>query len=160
MCTHSSARRYHCARCQRPVLICSHCDRGHIYCFRGCRELAQKERCQRNAKRYQSTHHGRRNNAKRQSEYRKRRQAQLSPVAADSSTNSTSGDEVDTPAGDSGKTKKVTHRGSTITGASVVLQASGNNSSFFNCDCCERACSNYVRIHFLRTRCRYRSAVP
>ena len=155
-CAHSSARRYHCARCQRPVLICSHCDRGHIYCFNGCRELAQRERCQRNAKRYQSSQLGRRNNAQRQSNYRQRHRAPSTPVATDSAAISTQSDTEDNCTAEPGNTKIVTHRGSATLDASVVLKDSGNNSSFFNCDCCGGACSDYVRIHFLRTRCRYR----
>lgn len=160
MCALRSARRYHCARCQRPVLICSHCDRGHIYCFNGCRELAQKERCQRNAKRYQSSARGQRNNAQRQSDFRQRHRASPQPVrdlsAAGSKRDAAAGNNTT----ETGKTKIVTHRGSSAPSASVVLPESGNSSAFFNCDCCERACSDYVRIHFLRTRCRYRSVVP
>ncbi len=160
MCDLSSARRYHCARCQRPVLICSYYDHGHIYCFNGCRELAQRERCKRDAKRYQSSQYGRRNNARRQSDYRKRKRATPTPVATHSAPNSTQRDTANIPAAEPGKTKIVTHRGSATTSASVVLPDSGNSGSFFNCDCCGDACSDYVRINFLRTRCRYRSAVP
>jgi len=160
MCDLSSARRYHCARCQAPVLICSDCDRGHIYCFNGCRELAQKERGKRKAKRYQSSRRGRRNNAQRQSDYRKRQRASPTPVATESAVNSTPSHTADKPAADPWKTKIVTHRGSTTSSASVVLPDSSNSSSFFHCDCCSQACSHFVRIHFLRTRRRYRSAVP
>ena len=160
MCDLSSARRYHCARCQVPVLICSHCDRGQIYCFNGCRELAQKERGKRKAKRYQSTPQGQRNNARRQSNYRKRQGAPPTPVSTESAVNSTQSNTPNKPAADPEITKIVTHRGSAVPGASVVLPDSSNSSSFFHCDCCSRACSHFVRIHFLRTRRQYRSAVP
>jgi len=149
MCALSSARRYHCARCHQPVMICSDCDRGHIYCFNGCRELAQRERCQRNAKRYQSTQHGRRNNARRQSDYRKRQRAPPTPVSTHSVATSTQSDTANKSAAEPEKTKIVTHRGSATTSASVVLPDSGNSGSFFNCNCCEDACSDYVCTHFL-----------
>ena len=160
MCTPSSVRRYHCARCYRPVLICSHCDRGHIYCFHGCRELAQKERRQRNAKRYQSSPRGRRNNAQRQSDYRQRQRAPPAPVTVHSAGNSAQADKAEKSAVDSEETKIVTHRGSATPSAGVVLLDPGNSSSSFNCNCCGQACSDYVRINFLRTRCSNRSAVP
>ena len=160
MCVLSSARRYHCARCNQPVLICSNCDRGHIYCFNGCRELARKERCQRNAKRYRSSERGRRNNAQRQSDYRQRQRAPPMPVVTLSTANFTQTDTADNSAAEPGEIKIVTHRGSATPSASVVLPISANSSSSLNCNCCGEACSDYVRINFLRTRCRYRSAVP
>ena len=30
------ARLFLCQGCRVQVLICSHCDRGHIYCAEGC----------------------------------------------------------------------------------------------------------------------------
>ena len=30
------ARRFLCARCRAPALVCSHCDRGQIYCAAAC----------------------------------------------------------------------------------------------------------------------------
>ena len=31
-----SARLFLCARCRDQVLLCSHCDRGQVYCSRAC----------------------------------------------------------------------------------------------------------------------------
>jgi hypothetical protein len=39
----SSARLFNCARCQRQVVICSHCDRGNIYCAKRCSQSARPQ---------------------------------------------------------------------------------------------------------------------
>jgi hypothetical protein len=61
----ASARLYHCGRCRLQVLICSCCDRGNIYCNKGCAEEARRSAQREAGKRYQSTDRGRRNHAKR-----------------------------------------------------------------------------------------------
>ena len=37
-----SARLYSCLRCRSQVVICRHCDRGHVYCVE-CAPLAREE---------------------------------------------------------------------------------------------------------------------
>lgn len=65
-----TARRYHCARCRQPAIICRQCDRGNIYCFDGCAKAANKERRRRNSKCYQRSAKGRRSNTERQRRHR------------------------------------------------------------------------------------------
>jgi hypothetical protein len=67
-------RRYHCARCRVPVVICRACDRGNLYCFDGCADLARAESQRASAQRYQLTRQGRHNHADRQRRYRQRLQ--------------------------------------------------------------------------------------
>lgn len=69
-----SARLYNCARCQRQVIICNHCDRGNIYCSGGCSEQSRHKKQQEAAQRYQSSHKGRQRHAQRQCQYRQRLQ--------------------------------------------------------------------------------------
>ena len=57
----SSARLFNCARCRCQVVICSHCDRGNIYC----------------GKRFQKSRRGRFAHAERQRRYRQRRRAKV-----------------------------------------------------------------------------------
>lgn len=69
-----SARLFHCARCHCQVIICRRCDRGNVYCFKGCAGEARK-RCLRDANaRYRRSHRGRLANAARQRRYRARQQ--------------------------------------------------------------------------------------
>ena len=66
------ARRYLCACCHPPVLICSHCDHGNRY----CEDCAPKQRrnCVRAAgKRYQASRRGRHSHAQRQRRWRAKR---------------------------------------------------------------------------------------
>ena len=65
-------RRYLCACCHIPVLVCSRCDRGNRY----CKDCAPKQRssCVRAAgQRYQASRHGRHTHAQRQRRYRDKR---------------------------------------------------------------------------------------
>ena len=65
-----SARLYHCARCHHQVIICSHCDRGNIYCTHGCAKTVRRISVRAAGKRYQQTHRGRLMHAARQRRYR------------------------------------------------------------------------------------------
>ena len=38
-----SLRLARCPRCQRLFAICSHCDRGHVYCGPSCSEGARRD---------------------------------------------------------------------------------------------------------------------
>ena len=65
------ARLYHCARCHCQVIICSHCDRGNIYCC-SCAPLAHQESLRAAGRRYQNTHRGKLKHAQRQRLYQQR----------------------------------------------------------------------------------------
>jgi len=68
----NTARLYNCARCHRQVTICSHCDRGNIYCGKSCADRARSTSLRAAGKRYQRTRRGRFNHAERQRRYRSR----------------------------------------------------------------------------------------
>lgn len=65
-----SARRFLCEACRSPAIICSHCDRGNIYCGRRCSENARRTRQREAGDRHQRTPSGRRKHAVRQGRYR------------------------------------------------------------------------------------------
>ena len=67
-----TARLYHCARCRCQVIICSHCDRGNIYCNKSCADQARRASQNTAGKRYQRTRRGRFKHAARQRRYRAR----------------------------------------------------------------------------------------
>ena len=99
-----SARRFVCERCRVPVPVCSHCDRGQIYCEGGCAATARGERQRDAAQRYQCSRRGRFNHATRTRRWRER-QAVLTSLAS-------------TPAAQS-----VTHQGSPPAASDAVLVA-------------------------------------
>ena len=70
----SSARLFHCARCYCQVILCRACDRGNVYCGKGCAQAARRTSLQQAGARYRHTRRGRLNNAERQRRYRARRQ--------------------------------------------------------------------------------------
>jgi hypothetical protein len=130
----SSARLFNCARCRRQVAICSHCDRGNIYCGKRCSETARRQSRRQSGKRYQKTRRGRLSHAERQRRYRQRRRA------------------------------KVTHQGSPPAISNETLPAesrtSARRSDFpamdpadgIRCHLCGRVCSHFVRQSFLHRR--------
>ena len=127
-----SARLYHCARCHCQVIICRHCDRGHVYCTNGCAAQARSESLKRAAKRYRSTRRGRHNNADRQRRFRAR------------------------------KREKVTHQGSPpLLGLALLLCAWNTGESprederpsrqtAIYCHLCHCECDPFLRHDFLR----------
>ena len=72
-----SARLYNCARCHHQVIICSHCDRGNIYCSGHCSTQSRLEKQQEANCRYQSTAKGRHGHATRQQHYRQRQKQKV-----------------------------------------------------------------------------------
>ena len=72
-----SGRLYNCALCHQQVIICSHCDRGNIYCADGCAQYARTHKQKAASKRYQSSPRGRQCHARRQRQYRQRQQGKV-----------------------------------------------------------------------------------
>ena len=66
------ARYFCCVRCRCPVTVCSHCDRGQIYCGPGCSGAARKASMRAAGRRYQHSARGRKKHAERQRRYRAR----------------------------------------------------------------------------------------
>lgn len=71
-----TVRLYHCARCRDQVIVCSHCDRGQIYCAGHCAQIARRESRQRAAQRYRQTVRGKLKQALRQRRYRQLKRQQ------------------------------------------------------------------------------------
>jgi hypothetical protein len=151
-----TARRYHCARCHQPVIICRHCDRGNIYCLDGCAKAANKERCQRNAKRYQRSAKGRRSNAARQ----RRNRLCKALEQLDREAGRQRGEKPASPYPELGVTACdspiVTHRGSVAEPDGAPLTSKPQQQRVVYCNACQCVCSEAMRIDFLRTS-RHRS---
>jgi hypothetical protein len=69
----ASARLFNCGRCRVQVRVCSCCDRGQIYCARGCANETRRRSMREAGRRYQQTTRGRLNHAVRQRRYRQKR---------------------------------------------------------------------------------------
>jgi hypothetical protein len=130
----SSARVFNCARCRCQVVICSHCDRGNIYCGKRCSQTARHQSQREAGRRYQRTYRGRLAHAARQRRLRQRRRA------------------------------KVTHQGSPAVLPDETLPAESRTSARriesppavpgdgIGCHLCGRVCSHFLRQTFLRRR--------
>lgn len=65
-------RLYLCARCYQQIIICTHCDRGNIYCGFSCSIVARKSSLRQAGHRYQNSIKGRLRHALRQRRYMQR----------------------------------------------------------------------------------------
>ena len=101
------ARRFLCTRCRAPTLVCSHCDRGHIYCATGCAAAARQQSQREAGRRYQGSLRGRFRHAARTRRWRERQALLAVPVALA---------EMATP-------QSVTHQGSPLLASGAVLVA-------------------------------------
>lgn len=99
------ARRFLCARCRAPTLVCSHCDRGQIYCATGCAAVVRQQSQRDAGRRYQGSLRGRFRHAARTRRWRERQALLAVPVALA---------EMATP-------QSVTHQGSPLPPSDAVL---------------------------------------
>ena len=128
----NTARLFNCARCHSQVVICSHCDRGNIYCGPGCSQQARRESKRAAGRRYQRSRRGRFAHAERQHRYRTRRhkvthQGSAATVAHDSLS----------------PESRVSLRQSL---SSPVVPTRG-----LCCHLCKRPCSPFLRLDFLHS---------
>ena len=129
-----SARLYQCNRCHSQVIICSHCDRGNVYCSADCSSNARAQSQHRANQKYQSSRKGRLANTERQRRYRMSQR------------------------------EKVTYQGSLLgkaddlllpppkTSENAFLAPSNPENRFTHCHFCHSECSLFLRTRFIRRR--------
>lgn len=130
----STGRFFLCGRCRAQVLLCSHCDRGQIYCGSGCSTGARRQSLQEAGRRYQRSRPGRFAHAERSRRYRLRRknvthQGSLAPEP-----------EGLLPSPSAGAANRCFR----LTLSSPI--------SVWHCHRCGRRCAAFVRLGFRRRR--------
>ena len=133
-------RFFCCVRCRGHAFVCSRCDRGQIYCARGCAGAARRIKQREAGRRYQRSFRGRRNHAERMARYRARQKKvthQGSPdppvgdvLSSDSAAVAEDGDLSDAPLG----------------------LVAGGKPAIRRCHWCACHCPDRVRREFLRRR--------
>jgi len=121
------------------VLICSHCDRGHVYCAETCAQKARRQSQRESGRRYQMSRRGRINHAARARRYRARKNNVTHQGSApDQSDDLLREDQA----------------------VAVVGRPERDNSSRprWRCHRCGRHCSQLVRHEFLQ-HCRDSSSI-
>ena len=134
----NTARLYNCVRCHRQVTICSHCDRGNIYCGTSCANLTRRESLKAAGRRYQGSRRGRFKHAERQHRYRSRSKKvthQGSPEAPSSDPLSTRSEAP----------SSVTD----VEDIKGVEGVKGVGDEAIRCHFCGRLCSDSLRLDFL-----------
>jgi hypothetical protein len=131
---HLDRRRFHCCRCKKVVYICSHCDRGQMYCSERCRDEARRACVREAGARYQQTRRGREKHARRQQRYRDRQ---------------SDGEEVTHhPC----RTEAVPSTLVTCGTPNMPKATQHSSTAQSRCDFCGHGCEPYVRLDFLRCR--------
>ena len=163
------ARRFVCARCRAPVLICSHCDRGQIYCPTGCAAVARQQSQRDAGRRYQRSRPGRFKHAARTRRWRER-QAVLTTLATTPAAQSvthqgcppaaSAGVLAANPSlmpGAAGPTTQPCMNFSASSASKPVTPGSGNavlmiatTTPAWRCPWCHTTCAPRVRLDFLR----------
>ena len=126
----TDARLFNCVRCHRQVVICSHCDRGNIYCGPGCARSARSGSVRAAGCRYQNSRRGRFSHAARQQRYRQR---QKQKVTHQGSPASPPDDSIDA-------------RSKRCFSPSEPPEGGGNERIV--CHFCGRICSPFLRLRF------------
>ncbi len=133
-----SHRFYMCLLCHYQVHLCSHCDRGNLYCSKKCSNSVRKRNLKLSSKRYQKTFKGKLNNAKRQATHRLKKRSQIKSI-----------------------TKKVTHQGSPIMVNNDLLQSVeiktktdkfAQTKGVIKCHFCHKEIGDYLRFDFYKGR--------
>ncbi|HAT4454981.1 TPA: hypothetical protein F8A22_15985 [Legionella pneumophila] len=124
-----SPRLYYCALCHAQSIICSHCDRGQIYCSYICAREARLKSCREAEKRYQHTSRGKHKHAARQKRYRERLRQKVTDQGSV------------TPVAD-GLLRSVKNK--------TVAVDSGQEARVIRCCFCKNPVSSWLRSGFLR----------
>lgn len=135
-----TGRHYNCQLCHKQVIICRHCDHGHIYCSNECSEIARTASTRAAEARYQQTQQGKLNHAARQRHYRAKQNLETKKVT-DQGSNDISLDDVIPP----GTTE--------VNNIEVVPK-----ESKFYCHFCHEPISEFLRNDFLIPSERYRAS--
>lgn len=122
----NTARLYNCARCHCLVVICSYCDRGNIYCEKGCALAARRESLRAAGKRYQNTHRGRLKHAERQRGYRSKAKKVTHQATPEAPSNA-----------------PLTPRSEALSSVVDV------ENEAIRCHFCGRLCSEFLRLDYL-----------
>ena len=134
----TTARLFLCVRCQTQVLVCSHCDRGQIYCAQGCAQTARRDAQRAAGRRYQASRRGRVNHAERAGRYRARQ------------NNVTHQGSPPHPADD--LVMVIASNPPSASPGEEARPSPGHRSGSWSCHWCECRCPPFVRREFLRRR--------
>ena len=151
----ASGRFFLCALCRRQVLICSHCDRGQIYCAGDCRIDARRMRRRETASRYQRSRNGRFNHAARSRRYRARQK-----IVTHHGSPAPPPDACVLEASAAAREEPPPSAGSAALSRAPAPVIRGDATFGRRCHWCGWGCSPFVRRDHLRCRRAVRSRPP
>ena len=148
----AAARLFVCSRCRAQVLVCSHCDRGQIYCAGTCAQAARQHARQAAGKRYQATYRGRLKHAARAGRYRARQKIvthQGSPPQPRNDVVPLAAVALDAVRTDAAVAAS---KSAAASSPEVAMRRQAPTAGYWHCHWCGERCLPLVRIEFLRRR--------
>ena len=143
----AAARLFVCARCRLPVVVCSHCDRGQIYCAGTCAQEARQQAQRAAGQRYQTSRCGRLKHAARTSRYRTRQK-----IVTHQGSLPEPRDGVVRSAATTFATPAAVKQPATASSHDKAMRSQNLDPEFWRCHWCERRCPPLVRQELLRRR--------
>ena len=140
------ARIFLCACCRVQVLVCSHCDRGQIYCPHQCAPATRQALQRAAGRRYQQSRAGRLKHAQRTRRWRERRCAVEQKVTHQGSQNAPSNVVLSVIATTLPNAATEPH----TTGAPLPAITAASAPTPWRCHWCGTNCVAHVRLGFLR----------
>lgn len=122
-------RLYSCVLCHAQAAICSHCDRGQIYCSDKCSKTARLKSCREAEIRYQLTPGGKHKHAARQKRYRIRQKEKVT-------------DQGSVTSAHNGLLESVKNKTVEVDASGISMQQ--------RCCICKKQVSSWLRTGFLR----------
>jgi hypothetical protein len=141
----ATARFFLCAGCRDQVFVCSHCDRGQIYCAGTCAEEARRQAQRMAGQRYQRTYRGRLSHAGRARRHRARQK-----IVTHQGSPPLSRDGVVSLAAVPLAAAVTTSQPAAAT--EVVKRSQCFSPGFRRCHWCGERCAPLLRNEFLRRR--------
>jgi hypothetical protein len=136
----ATARFFLCAGCRDQVFVCSHCDRGQIYCAGTCAQEARAYAQRAAGQRYQMSRQGRLKHAARASRHRARQKIVTHqgspPLSRDGVVPLAAAVTTSQPAA----------------ATEVVKRSQALRAGSWHCHWCGERCSPLLRNEFLRRR--------
>lgn len=146
-----SHRRFLCARCHEPVVLCRRCDHGQRYCGAACRAEARRQCLRRAGRRYRQSPAGRAANAERQRRLRARRGSGVTHHSVRSGSDGPRRrPDPPAPAATSGNRRPTEARAQE--GSTRPSRGPSEESVGPSCSRCSAPCSHFTRFHFLSDR--------
>ena len=146
-----TARQARCPRCHTVFAICSHCDRGQVYCGESCSRPARRDSLRRARRRHRRSPEGRLDHRDRERDRRRRRRLECARVGDHPSAQPAPGARVLATASELSTVEPVSDQGGKPEVHDVCsIPSDPDKTPGLRCIGCARVCPRLRRGFFRR----------